>query len=191
MKGSNGLTGLEEHARRILAEGEKEAERIIAEAEKKYQEEVQKARTRAEEIIRGARERASAECMKLEKRERLRMEIETKKLMLIAKKDLLDSVLSGAMKRLSELPAERRRVLLGKILMKAREEIPNGKAYCRVEDQAQVRSAGYEIAGTIDSAGGVILESSDGAIRVDLRFETLLKQIWDKHIPEISAILFG
>ena len=37
---------------------------------------------------------------------------------------------------------------------------------------------------------GIILQSEDGKIEVDMQFSVLLKSVWDSNIKEISEILF-
>ncbi len=44
--------------------------------------------------------------------------------------------------------------------------------------------------GTIECSGGIVVESDDGMRRVDLRFETLLQDIWEDSVREIAEILW-
>jgi V/A-type H+-transporting ATPase subunit E len=39
--------------------------------------------------------------------------------------------------------------------------------------------------------GGVILESEDGSIQVDMQYKTILKTLWDREMKSLSDILFG
>ena len=186
----NDLSGLKRHAERVIAKGDEEVERFLVEAKAKCEEELRKAKGGAEGILKRAGENAKRDALRLESQETSSMEIEMKKMKLISRKGVLDSVLKASLKRLGDLPQERRRAILGKLLIKARGEIPKGRAYCRLEDQTQVGAAGYAFAGKLDSVGGVIVENDDGSVRLDLRFETLLQHIWGRHTKEIVAVLF-
>jgi V/A-type H+-transporting ATPase subunit E len=42
-----------------------------------------------------------------------------------------------------------------------------------------------------DMDTGLILESEDGMFRLDYRFKTILKGIWEKELKNVSNILFG
>ena len=187
---ANDLSGLKRHAERVIAKGEEEAERILAEAKARCDEELAKAKEGAEAILKKAKETGKRDALRLESQETSSMEIEAKKMKLVAKKEVLDSVLKASLKRLGDLSQEKRVAILGKLLVMARGEIPKGRAYCRPEDQAQVSAAGYTHAGQLSSIGGVIIENEDGSVRLDLRFETLLQQIWGRRTKEIAAALF-
>ena len=39
--------------------------------------------------------------------------------------------------------------------------------------------------------GGIIFESEDGTLEVDMQYRTILQTIWDREIKSISDILFG
>jgi V/A-type H+-transporting ATPase subunit E len=187
---ANDLSGLKRHAERVTAKGDEEVERLLAEAKAKCDEELKRARERAEDILKKVKETGKRDALRLEGQETSGMEIEAKKMKLVARKGVLDLVLDASLKRLGELPQERRRVILGRLLLKARAEMPKGRAYCRSEDQAQVTAAGYTFVGALNSIGGVMIESEDGSVRLDLRFETLLQQIWGRHTKDIVAVLF-
>jgi V/A-type H+-transporting ATPase subunit E len=39
--------------------------------------------------------------------------------------------------------------------------------------------------------GGLILESKDGTIQVDMQYRTILQTVWDREMKSLSDILFG
>ena len=39
--------------------------------------------------------------------------------------------------------------------------------------------------------GGIILESEDGTIQVDMQYKTILQTLWDREMKSLSDILFG
>jgi vacuolar-type H+-ATPase subunit E/Vma4 len=52
-------------------------------------------------------------------------------------------------------------------------------------------SSGYKIGDDIDGFGGFVLESSDGSVIMDYRFEGRLREAWSASLGEVSGILFG
>jgi vacuolar-type H+-ATPase subunit E/Vma4 len=58
------------------------------------------------------------------------------------------------------------------------------------------RKALSELAGkrkvgdAIDGLGGFVLESPDGSVSYDMRFDTLLESSWNDQLAEINSILF-
>ena len=43
----------------------------------------------------------------------------------------------------------------------------------------------------IDGLGGFVLESADGSVLMDYRFEGRLRNAWDASLGEVSSVLFG
>jgi len=183
-------SGLKRHADRLVAKGDEEAERILAEAKKKCDEDIRKAKEDAERLVKASAEKGAIDAARLENQELSSAELDAKKMRLVAQKEVLDSVLRAALKRLGDLPPEKRRAILGRLLIEARGTLPKGRAYARPEDLTQVSSAGYSNAGPLASSGGVIIESEDGRVRLDLRYETVLHYVWAKHTKEIVSLLF-
>ena len=66
-----------------------------------------------------------------------------------------------------------------------------GRVSCSSKDEALVRQVvGRAFAGTIQAAGGVIIESADGTRRVDLRYESILRDVWNDSVREVAEILW-
>ena len=40
-------------------------------------------------------------------------------------------------------------------------------------------------------SSGLILQSEDGSVEIDMQYSTLLQSIWDREIKAVSDILFG
>src|SRR2546422_499971 len=61
----------------------------------------------------------------------------------------------------------------------------------REKEANAVRSAvGTSFGGTIDCVGGIVIESGDGTHRIDLRYETLLADVWRDSIREVAEVLW-
>jgi vacuolar-type H+-ATPase subunit E/Vma4 len=61
----------------------------------------------------------------------------------------------------------------------------------KTDRAALSKSAGqFKIGDDIDGLGGFVLESEDGSVMMDYRFEGRLREAWDSSLGEVSRILF-
>ena len=122
--------------------------------------------------------------------ETARAELESKKIVLGSQKEILDRVYETALQRLGNLPQNES--LLRTLVSNNRTEVSAGRVYCNRKDEIFVRGlVGNNFGGTIECVGGLVIESHDGTRRVDLRFETMLREIWDDSIKDVSDTLWG
>jgi V/A-type H+-transporting ATPase subunit E len=171
---SQGRSEVEEIRRATVAE----RERILRDARAEGAKLLEQREREAKEAVERARVQALA-----------RAELESKKIVLSAQKELLDQVYSTILQKLSQL-AEGGTLL--KSLLQANEaEWRKGKVSCNERDAAIVRPiVGANFGGVIDCIGGVVIESADGSHRIDLRFETLLADVWRDSIREVAEVLW-
>jgi len=181
--------GLESVIEDVLNQGRSEVEEIrratVAERERILRD----ARAEGAKLLE-VREREATQAAERARVQALaRAELESKKIVLSAQKELLDEVYSTVLGKLSRL-AEAGGVLRG--LLQAHEaEWRKGKVYCKEKDAATVRAVvGANFGGTIDCVGGIVIESADGTHRIDLRFETLLADVWRDSIREVAEVLW-
>ena len=68
-------------------------------------------------------------------------------------------------------------------------EIPNKGVYVK---EFTAKDLGVSSV-AVDSrmTGGIILESEDGTIQIDMQYKTLLQTLWDREMKSLSDILFG
>jgi V/A-type H+-transporting ATPase subunit E len=108
---------------------------------------------------------------------------------LSAQKELLDQVYAEVLERLPRLGESED--LLRSLLQAHAQAWKDGKVYSNTRDADAVRSiVGPRFAGTIECVGGVVIESADGSRRTDLRFETLLAEVWRDSIKEVAEVLW-
>lgn len=164
----------------ILGEAEEEAEAILAEAE-------DKAQAKREEIFAQADDEAEAE------RQRIvaNAQLQAKKKRLNAESDVLSSVRSRVESRLVNLPTEDRKQLIASYIEASdAEDLGEGtRAWGRGEDEGILEELGFSFEEEIDCIGGAVLESREGSIREDLRFDEVLDEIWREDIHEIASEL--
>jgi V/A-type H+-transporting ATPase subunit E len=171
------LDSAREHADSILSEARKESNKTAREAEKKIAEMQQKA---------DAGEKKTIESIK--RQELASAELENKKMLLEAKKQLIESAFEEAGKKLELLDDKKRESYIKKLLEKAKNDIELGHAYCSKKDAKFLKGLNAE---PIDIIGGLVAENKEKIIRVDYSFETLLDSIKESELQSINKILFG
>ena len=63
----------------------------------------------------------------------------------------------------------------------------NGQLGLALQDAAKAYSMGDDV----DGLGGFVLESEDGTLSFDLRFDTLLEDAWADQRAAVNETLFG
>lgn len=161
----------------LLAEAREETSRIIKDAEKK---------------IAGMKEKSEAETKRaisvIKRQELASAELESKKMLLEAKKELIESVFAEVRKRLESLDAKKREAYINKLLEKAKSDIDVATVYCNKKDIKLVKDYNTD---TIDIIGGLIAENKDETVRVDYSFYTMLQNIKENELQSINKVLFS
>lgn len=168
-----------EEADAVLAAGGTERERILAEAG-----------TSMAKIIADAEAQARVQAERRRTQELARAELESRRTALAAQKEELDEVYRRTLARLGELEGAADIV---RYLLRKNEAIwkDGGRVYATSKDAATVKAAvGPAYAGPMDGIGGFVLESRDGTVRMDLRYEALLRDVWNNAIKEVAEVLW-
>lgn len=175
----------------VRRDGEARAQAILAEARKE-----------ADSILRAAREKAKAhEASRLADAARdaaaataqahSRAESEARKAVLTTESEMRAALRSAIVDALSALPAKSREKHIQSLLAKAKAIVPSGKVWGSDKDAAALKAQKtYTHAGNLSAAGGLVVESEDGSVRLDLTYETLLEEAW-RDILRTEAALFA
>jgi V/A-type H+-transporting ATPase subunit E len=162
----------------VNLEGDQEAARILNEA-----------RERAAEI----KSRKEAEVVRateaIERREISSANLEVKRSELNVHKDLVEQARVKFLDKIQNLSKKDNEALLKKLLEP--HNLKDMKAYSNKRDEAFVSSLAPNYGGNLDIIGGAVVESSDGALRYDLTYETLAREVFNNRMKEVSRILFG
>src|SRR3989338_11383786 len=171
------IRNAKEQASSMLAEARKEAGRIMKEAEAK-----------AEEM----KAKSEAETKKLtdtiKRQELASSELDSRKLVLDARKQAVDNVAAEARKRLEALDDRSREAYVKKLLDRSKKELDVAYIYCSTKDLKFVKGTETIIT---EMLGGIIAENGEKTIRVNYSFETLLESVKETELQNISKILFG
>ena len=171
------LSNAREQANYLIAEARKEANRIMKEAEKKIEEMKEKSDIETKKML-----------DTIKRQELASAELENKKILLEAKKQVIENVFAEARKKLETLDDKKRESYLKKLLEKAKNDIEIGYIYCNKMDAKFLKGFNVETANII---GGLMAENKERTIRVDYSFETLLQSIKENELQNINKLLFG
>ncbi len=179
----------EAHARAedIRAEGEARADEIESAAEED-----------AEEILSDAEQAVEREIEQLREQRLSSAKLEAKQQRLEARRDVLGDVREQVEDELAALEGDTREELTRTLLETASDEFDEGddvSVYGRESDEELITSIlddydGYEYAGEYDCLGGVVVESDQSRVRVNNTFDSLLEDVWEDNLREISNRLF-
>ncbi len=173
----------------ILDKGAAEKNEIIGTARKEKEKLLKELKEKGQQDISEKLGEAGNVAERLKVQETARAELESRKIVLAAQKEVLDTVRTEVLRRLAS--PEIRTSLLKELLEKHKDEWRTGKVYCNENDQKTVKSVvGSRFEGTVDCAGGIVIESEDKTMRIDLRFETLLQDLWEDSVKELAELLW-
>jgi V/A-type H+-transporting ATPase subunit E len=118
--------------------------------------------------------------------------LEARKLMLKSKAEVLAMVKEGVIKRMRGLSIIERERVIRKLLARARKHIPEGTVCVRQEDLDILKEnmGSYRIGPIVNISGGIIVDSSDRKRRIDLSFDSILEDVWERNARELSSFLF-
>ena len=161
----------------LLAEARREAGKIAKEAEKKVEEMKEKSEADFKKMAETIKRQATASA-----------ELENRKMILEAKKQIIDAVFAEAQKKLESLSDSKREAWMKKLLEKAGKEFGIAHVYCNKKDAKLVKGLNAEPAAII---GGLIAENREKTIRIDYSFETFLETIKNNELQNVNKLLFG
>ncbi len=179
--------GLDELKREILAQAQSDADRVVKQAREEADAILAAARAEAEAKRQAAEDETRRVMEMLEKRELAATALESKKLLMSAKKQVLDEVFERAKQSLAKLGAAERKAIVQSLVKRASEEIAIETVYASARDKELL--SGYKTADA-PIMGGIIAESKDGTVRADYSFETLLGELRDRSLEELGRIVF-
>ncbi|QSG04822.1 V-type ATP synthase subunit E [Halapricum desulfuricans] len=182
----------------IKEQARERAEEIRAGAEQRAEEIVEEAEQEAEEIRR-RREREVERQIEQEREQRLSSgNLEAKQKQLASRRQVLEDVREQVESELVDLDDETREQLTQELIEAAVTEFEGVEAvevYGRGDDESLLRSIvdgydGIEYGGEIDCLGGVVVESDASRVRIDNTFDSILEDVWQESLREISDELF-
>jgi len=163
----------------ISLAGRTEAERLLKEA---------KAKTKA--ILEAALADAHKAAGRLRVQEISRVELENRRAHLMMEREMLEMALEKARERLLALPADKDRDILRRLLTKHGSNAPVVISSRRQEATVKALAPSLRFGGSIDCLGGIVLQTVDGSVRYDFRYETMLEQAAQASMRDVAKVLF-
>ena len=128
----------------------------------------------------------------LARQERTSAELESKKLVLSKKKEILTDAFESALKQIESVPADKKLAYYKAMVASAKNIIPEPKAVMSEKDNFSAADLGVaSVEKDARISAGLILQSADGKFEVDMQYRVLLQNIWDSNLKQLSDILFG
>lgn len=172
-------------AEEIREEAADRADEIVAEAEAEAEELLEEREAAVERQIEQEREQALSSA-----------KLEAKQARLEARRDVLEDVHEQTEAALAELSGDQREELTRALLEDAASEFDGDiVVYGRSDDESLLQSLvderdGYSYGGEHDCLGGVVVESEQSRVRVDNTFDSVLSDVWEDSLKELSTRLF-
>ena len=164
---------------RIKAEGDAKASEIPNEAKEVQKKTLGDSLAKAEEDLQNLHQQVISSA-----------NLEVKRITLNKRKDLLDKVYVQTVEKIKSMPASKKEELLKTILSKY--EASGARVYSSKDSEDIVKKlTSLSYAGNIGSIGGVILENEDGTVRLDFTYDSILKNVYERSLKQISDILYG
>jgi V/A-type H+-transporting ATPase subunit E len=173
----------------VLATSKEKVAQITSEADQEVARTLNEPRERAADIKSRKDVEVGHVTEAIERREISSANLEVKRSELNVHKDLTEQVRAKVLEKIRNLPKKENEALLKKSLEPF--DLKDMKVYSNKRDEAFVSSLAPNYGGNLDIIGGVVVESKDGALRYDLTYETLAREVFNNRMKEVSRILFG
>jgi V/A-type H+/Na+-transporting ATPase subunit E len=191
--------GLEVVIEELREKGKKEEDRIRHETLAEVRRILAEAQEKSGKIKLAADQDVERQTAHLMNQEVSAANLVVKRQLLNTQKDLLDQVYQSALTKIAGLPDDFQRAAMKNLLLKAKTEIQEGVVHCNSRDRETLTRLlesdpalkGYVMGKSVETEGGVLVESKDGELQIDYSYRTFLDGIWETGLKDASGILFG
>lgn len=129
---------------------------------------------------------------RLRRQELSSIELENKRIVLSKKNEVLTKVFSEILTSFESLPANEKLEHYKKMVLISKKVIDNPKAYLAEVDKFSAEDLGVSsVVNDSRITSGIVFESEDGTIQLDMQYRTIFQVLWDREIKNLSDILFG
>ncbi len=171
--------GLDQVVQEVREGGEKQAQEILAAARSEADAILAQAHEQADAYKAQRLAQAERDVEQLKRQHLSNAQFEARKLVLETENELRATLRTTIVEGLAGLGAAARKKHIAALLKQATAVVPSGKVWGAAADAKVLGDAKeYTFAGEVDIAGGLIVESEDGTVRLDLSYETLLDDAW-------------
>ena len=176
--------GLEEVKQEIINKAKKDAEKIIKSAEQESKDIVNSAKDEIDAYKKVVDTENKSKISAMERIYSSSANASARHIILQKKKEIIDNVFKSARNKIfAEMETKD---YLHQLLKKAEKEIAIGTVYCDKSIAKNIE--GYNA--TEKDIIGIIAESKDGSVIIDLEIDTILEDIRGKTLQDIAGMLF-
>jgi V/A-type H+-transporting ATPase subunit E len=179
----------------VMEEIKASADKQASEIDSQAAAEVKAIQAEAEALIADMKEKEDKKLKeaieRLKRQELSSAELESKKIVLSKKKEILAKAFETVLAYLESAPRDVKLEQYKKMAKLAKTVIDKPKAVISQKDDFTAKELGVKsVENDPRIRAGMILQSEDGTVEVDMQYETLLRAIWNREIKTLSDILF-
>ena len=178
--------GLEKIEEEILQKAAATEKGILLEATAKAEAIRNKASEQVKQLESEAAKKLQSELKSLESKETSLANMESQKLFFEAKKEAMDNVYQESLNKIRNMPAKDRKETIEKLIAMAKKEIDVDVVFANDIDKKFCEGNVKDL----QTNGGIICETKDNSVRVNLTFDNLFTDLREKTSKEVSKILF-
>ncbi len=181
--------GLDVVLNEILTRGADEAQKVVRNAEAERQRVLDAAEGEADEQRARTLQETRLQLDAMRREHQSASEFEVRRRLLTTQRELNEDFRRRVLEALRSLPKNDREKTLSKLVKLAQLDAPKGTVHANREDLAFLTSAsGYKRGQDLQIVGGFQVESEDGTVLLDYRFETLLENAWKDMLAESQKL---
>jgi V/A-type H+/Na+-transporting ATPase subunit E len=183
--------GLEKVKQEIIETAKKEADAIIESAESEAKAIINDAEKQMQAREKSQEEDIEKSAELLKKRETASTELELQKRGLSLKNELINNAFLEARRKIGQLSDKKRESHVKSLMEQAANELTVSVVICAPKDAKFIHCRTIKVVDDNSILGGIIAESSDGRLRVDYSYDTLLQQVKSKVLSDVARTLLG
>ncbi|RZD49387.1 MAG: hypothetical protein CXT67_10035 [Methanobacteriota archaeon] len=152
------------------------------------------AKTEAKGILKEANTRAERESTQIKTETVASARQANQKSQLIARREELDATWEAVRDEVGSASMKGRTGLIKALLTQAKGEADKGMILCPVgidRPALEKASSGFDFGNDVEGLGGFVLETKDGSVVLDYRFDGRLEESWNSCLSSVTSILFG
>lgn len=182
--------GLETVLKDIVEASQAEVSNLNSEADSEVSSILDESRQAAKKIVGERLAKVEDDIKYIRQQEISSANLEVKRTLLNARKEILDNVYVQAVEAISAFSLEKNEELLKVLINKYESE--GAKIYSNKESAEIVKKlSSLEYGGDIECLGGILIESADGTVRLDYTYDVILKSVNEQLLKQTSDIFFG
>ncbi|MBN1503303.1 hypothetical protein JW930_07225 [Candidatus Woesearchaeota archaeon] len=171
------LDNAKKQASKITADGKAECKKISEIARRELNGAEDELKKQQERIVSDYKTKNTASLGFKIKRSRFNME-----------KRVLEKVMEATKEKLTKLDKDKRKEHIEYMIKDAKKTVSVDIVLCNQRDMGLVKE--YECR-KADIIGGIIVLNKDRTVRIDYSYDTMINDIFNKYLKEVSNILFG